>query len=268
MAAAKRGKPNWASGLTATTDARIARNATTRRGKRRGRYKSRRAAISWSSDLAYAAGLIATDGCLVGGDSIDLTSKDRDQVATFLRCVDSDVRIACVHRHDPPRVYYRAQVGNVALYDWLISIGIGPRKSFRLGEIQVPREFLFDLVRGLLDGDRTISKYRYTVPAGPHPYDALNTEFVSASRIHIDWLRTALAEALEIRGAVKVRAPLQAHHHHLYRLRYSKIASIRLLTALYARQQAPRLERKWRIWEVFRTSLGASDVAAASTPDA
>jgi hypothetical protein len=41
MAAAKRGRPNWAKGRTAAADARVARNAEIRRGKKRGPYQTR-----------------------------------------------------------------------------------------------------------------------------------------------------------------------------------------------------------------------------------
>ncbi|MBI2466134.1 MAG: hypothetical protein HYV66_02830 [Candidatus Sungbacteria bacterium] len=42
----------------------------------------------WSSDLAYAIGLLTTDGCLSkDGRHIDFTSKDMDQIKTFLSCL-------------------------------------------------------------------------------------------------------------------------------------------------------------------------------------
>src|SRR6267378_3402322 len=55
----------WAKGLTAATDPRIARMAASRRGRKRGHYHLRaRPPLVWSPEVAYAVGLIATDGDL------------------------------------------------------------------------------------------------------------------------------------------------------------------------------------------------------------
>ena len=41
---------------------------------------------SWSPNLSYAVGLLASDGCLLGdGRHIDLTSKDKEQILNFQR---------------------------------------------------------------------------------------------------------------------------------------------------------------------------------------
>src|SRR2546428_14007400 len=93
MSAAKRGKPNWALGMTAASDPRIAKNVARRLGKHRGAYEVRsrreRAArpIVWYFELAYAVGMVATDGCLVRYRSIDLTSRDRAKIPTILRFI-------------------------------------------------------------------------------------------------------------------------------------------------------------------------------------
>lgn len=76
MARAKTGKPNWARGLTAETDPRIAKNAEGRRGKKRGPY-NRQAPLATvvtdirevleqeqEADYVYLLGLYLGDGCL------------------------------------------------------------------------------------------------------------------------------------------------------------------------------------------------------------
>ncbi len=48
----------------------------------------------WTANLAYAIGLITTDGCLSNdGLLIDLTSKDKEQVLNFSKCVGVDFKI-------------------------------------------------------------------------------------------------------------------------------------------------------------------------------
>lgn len=50
--------------------------------------------IRWSNELAYAVGLIATDGNLSkDGRHIELTSKDTEQLETFKRCLKLKNRI-------------------------------------------------------------------------------------------------------------------------------------------------------------------------------
>src|SRR5688500_4315085 len=73
MAAAKRGQQNWARGLTAQTDVRIARSAASRRGKARGPYRwktPRRDCPVLPIDpdreaaYAYLLGMYLGDGCI------------------------------------------------------------------------------------------------------------------------------------------------------------------------------------------------------------
>ena len=77
MAQSKTGKANWAKGLTAATDARVAKQTATRRGKARGPYKARaEAAVRLEldpvnylgprcADYAYLLGLYLGDGSIV-----------------------------------------------------------------------------------------------------------------------------------------------------------------------------------------------------------
>ena len=49
---------------------------------------------TWRPELAYAVGLLATDGCLAkDGLLIDLTSKDREQLENFSRCLGIKFKI-------------------------------------------------------------------------------------------------------------------------------------------------------------------------------
>src|SRR3989338_4542107 len=61
-----------------------------KRGPKPGFNAKRRISESWSPELAYAVGLLATDGCLSPpGHLIDLTSNDREQLENFNRCASS-----------------------------------------------------------------------------------------------------------------------------------------------------------------------------------
>jgi hypothetical protein len=197
----------------------------------------------WTREFAYAIGLIATDGSLTGGKTVAQFSKDRDLLETFRACVGTQAPIR------PNRGAYRVQIVDARFYRWLIDIGITPRKSLSLGALAVPERVLIDVTRGLLDGDGSIAIS--TVVPNPrrypnHTYRRLLVRFFSASPRHLEWLREALTRHLDIRGWIGVTSARRMNS--LYELRYSKVASLTLLQALYCDAEAPRLERKWLKW--------------------
>lgn len=196
-------------------------------------------------------GLIATDGCLYGdGRHIAFTSKDEGLMRTLLSLVD---RAHIRYRRFESEYggwAFRGQFSHAALYRWLLAIGLMPRKSLVLGGIDVPDEHLMPLVRGLLDGDGTV----YTLIHHPtlrtyrnYTYERLWTFFSSGSRRHVEWIHARLACVLGISGYIDVLKQ-EDHENPLYRLKYGNRASRVLLPAMYADQNVPRLERKWRKW--------------------
>src|SRR5258706_2870586 len=59
---------------------------------------------TWSRDLAYATGLIATDGYLTAQTSVGFGSTDKELVETFLHCVDRPVRYSTVPAGPPGNI--------------------------------------------------------------------------------------------------------------------------------------------------------------------
>jgi hypothetical protein len=144
----------------------------------------------------------------------------------------------------------------VLFYRWLQSIGLTPAKSLTLGGIDVPDAVFTDLVRGLVDGDGSLKSYIHH-PAGNvrrypnYRYERLTVSFHSARPAHLTWLRKRLGGLLSIDGAI-LKAKLRAvSTDPMYELRCGKHASLTLLHRMYADPDAPRLERKWRIWEAY-----------------
>ena len=214
------------------------------------RSRVRKARLVWSDDLAYAIGLVATDGCLLrSGRHVAFVSKDLELIHTFLRCVD---RVGA--RVRKARRAYRVYFGDVELYDWLTAVGLTPKKSLTMRGLRVAPEFFLDVVRGLLDGDGSIAHYVHKPNSADYPnyqYRRLCVRFYSASEAHLRWLRTQLGATLGIRGAL-IRQPRELKHD-LFVLQYAKYASIALLTRLYEDPNTPRLRRKWLIWEDYRS---------------
>jgi hypothetical protein len=112
----EKGSSELGPGATAVTNASIARNAVAPVGVKRGPARSGVASrllplgrVEWSQELAYAVGLIATDGCL-SGRAITFTNTGRQLVETFGQCVGHPVKIGVQFkpRRQPA---YRAQLG-------------------------------------------------------------------------------------------------------------------------------------------------------------
>ncbi len=253
----------WAKGLTAKTDPRIARAAAGHRGKQYVRRTPPELCrwpvsglttlpLAWSDDMAYIVGLTATDGCLfTGRRAINFKSGDRQLVETYLRLLGRKNRVKS-HPTETGGIAYYTQFHDSTLYEWFRSAGLTPRKSLTIGAISVPDEFLIPVARGLLDGDGSVINKVYRADTGRRSdyfWEYLITSFKSASRPHLEWLKSRLQHTTGQAGnisQVKYKNPLP-NRHPFFELRYGKRSSLVLLPMLYP-VGAACLERKREIW--------------------
>ena len=194
--------------------------------------------IRWSPEFAYAIGLLTTDGNLSSDRRhMSLVSKDMEQILNFKKCLELKVVIgkSSNGKHDDQK-YYRVQFGDVIFFRFLISIGLHPKKSKTLREIMMPKKYFFDFLRGHFDGDGCF--YSYWDKRWKSSF-MFYTVFVSASKEHIDWLRTEIASRLKIHGHVT-----KAVKSSVYQLKYAKGESLRLLPEIYYDRQVVCLSRK------------------------
>jgi hypothetical protein len=198
----------------------------------------------WSSALAYAIGLIATDGNLSpDGRHLSLPSKDLDLLESLRGCLGL---MNSIRRRSNARGHiYRMQWGDRLFYDWLQSIGLTPAKSLTLGPLAVPDEYFADFFRGCIDGEGSITTYvdRYNTFKKPtYVYTRLYVSIVSASPRFVEWLRTTVRRITGLSGELTVRT--SPRHHDLWRLRYAKAESLTLLRFMYYAPDVPCLRRK------------------------
>ncbi len=253
----------WSRGRNAQNDPRIARNAASHRGMtyashvtpaEDGRRRSAPASTEWTPTLAYAVGLLATDGCQTDGRHLAFSSADRELVEVLLGCLGKNNRIAAA-RTRTGGIVYRTQIGDVAFCRWLVTVGVTARKSLTLGALVVPDELVLECARGLLDGDGSITNFvhRATKKAAPdYQYERIVLGFSSASRAHLEWLRIKLQPYAGCPGWLEIRPPKNGRHEFVT-LRYGKRDGLRLLPFLYRDRAVPRLERKYRIWQSYIT---------------
>jgi len=206
----------------------------------------------WTAELAYAVGLITTDGCLSqDGRRLTMTSKDFDLLETVQRCLGVTARITLSTN---PAPCYRLQWGDVGFHRWLMDIGLMPAKSLRLGPLRVPDEWLRDFVRGCIDGDGTIVTYtdRYNTFKNPsYVYTRLFVRIVSASPRFLVWLRARIRTLTGESGSLTVRTA--ASTNDLWSLKYAKRESLAVLRWMYYAPDVPCLRRKRDIAAPFLT---------------
>ena len=190
--------------------------------------------IEWTSNIAYATGLITTDGNLsTNGRHFTFVSKDIELIKTLKRCLELKNRIVPKKSGFSNKKYLKIQFGNVKLFRWLSSIGLKPNKKF-VNKLKVPDKYFADFLRGHIDGDGCIRSFNDPwYPKSVRVY----TVFNSANLRHVKWIRRSLSKLLGIRGWLE-------SNNHIWKLTYAKNDSKKLLNFIYYSKNLPCLKRK------------------------
>ncbi len=208
--------------------------------------------IKWSHKFAYALGLLVTDGSLSSdGRHIDFTSREKEQVVTFMRCLGI-VHIKIGHKTSgyAKKKQLRIQFSDVRLYKFLLAVGLMPAKTKVISKIDVPKKYFFDFLRGHFDGDGTF--YSYWDKRWKHSF-VFYTEFMSASEKHISWLRETIHSLIGIRGHVT-----RSKNSSVIQLKYGKGESLKLLQEMYYSDDVVCLKRKrYKVEEALKTNVNA-----------
>ncbi len=192
--------------------------------------------IRWSPNFAYAIGLLATDGHLSkDGRHFDLTSKDKEQIKNFMKCLGVVNKVG-KKLSGSGRVALRVQYGDVLFYQFLLTVGLTPAKSKTLGSLNIPEKYFFDFLRGAFDGDGSFYSY----------YDLrwrssfmFYLTFISASPKYIRWIREKLSQKLGVRGHISADGRKRTQQ-----LKYAKREALRILKKMYYGQAVVCLGRK------------------------
>lgn len=192
--------------------------------------------IKWNPDFAYAIGLLTTDGSLSkDGRHIDFTSKDKDLILIFKNCLNLDNKIGMKSRSKGKiKKYYRIQFSDKIFYNFLISIGLSPKKSNILKNVKIPKEYFPDFLRGCLDGDGNINIFSHSESR----HQQLRIRLSSGSYYFLVWLKIKIKFEFNINGGW-IEKGIRA-----YTLSYGKKDSIRLFEIIYYLGHTSRLERK------------------------
>lgn len=192
----------------------------------------------WSPHLAYAVGLLATDGCMSRYTNlIDLTSKDKEQLENFSKCLGLTLFIG-KKRSGHGQTAFRVQFKNVIFYEFLLKIGLTPAKSKTLGAVKIPQKYFFDFLRGVFDGDG--STYSYWDKRWKSSF-MFYLGFASASKLFVDWLQNQIFGFVGTKGHVTS----SGRNGTCYQLKYAKADSLRIFRKMYRTKDCVCLSRKY-----------------------
>lgn len=213
--------------------------------------------FKWTPKLAYAIGLLTTDGNLSkNGRSIVMRSSDIQLLKTFKKCLNLSHKINKTN-HDgwAKKPCYRIQFGNVQFYRWLLKIGLFPAKTYTIKKLKIPDKYFPDFLRGHLDGDGSVWTYKdyyNTYKNSKYVYTRIWVRFISASKAHIRWLSKNISRLLSIKGHLWERKPWMLHQTtSMWEIKFAKKESIKLLSWIYYSPNVPCLKRKRKIAKKF-----------------
>lgn len=103
------------------------------------------------SDLWYIIGLIVTDGNLSkDGRHICITSKDENLLKSVRASLNLNIKIGKKARdREQEKKYSILQFSDVVFYQYLLNIGLKPKKSLILEKISVPNIYFKDFLNGV-----------------------------------------------------------------------------------------------------------------------
>ena len=179
---------------------------------------------TWSSNMAYILGYIATDGCLYPSNGIKITSIDVDILEKISQEMQSTFKIG---RHCAGAKHI--QIYSEEIYNDLIINGITPRKSFTLKFPNIPLEYISHFIRGVFDGNGCVTQ----VNCGNSV--AAWVSIASASKEFIKPLKAALNYMGLLGGNIYTRMPnkINGRTAPMYELSFKKYDSIKFYNIIY-----------------------------------
>ena len=150
-------------------------------------FRKNKVRLIWNNNFAYVVGVIATDGNLSPDlRHIHITSKDYEMITNCKKCLKISNTIGKKARGGllENKKYYVIQFGDKNFFEFLLKLGLTPKKSKTISELKIPKKYFSDFFRDCIDGDGSIS-------ISNHPeskYFQYKVRICSASKKFLDWI--------------------------------------------------------------------------------
>lgn len=194
-----------------------------------------------SVDLWYTIGLIASDGNLSkDGRHICITSKDKEFLISIKTALHLNSKLGMKARSSKQeKMYSVLQFSDIALYKFLVSIGISPNKSLSMKTIDVPDDYFKDFLRGIIDGDGNINVWVHKT--NRHMQWCLR--ITSGSPIFASWIHKKIQDHYCVTGKI-YSYKFKEKKNPIYIIKFGKVAAKIILQNIYY-QNCLSLERKF-----------------------
>ncbi len=204
----------------------------------RGGQLKHKVKTGWSCNLAYAIGLIASDGSLHSdGRHINFCSKEEEMVNNFKQALSLNNKIGRYARGgETEKKYFRIDFGDKNFYKFLNSLGLTSAKSKTIKQVLVPNEYFADFLRGLFDGNGSF--HIFWDKRWPNSF-GYKIFFYSASKDFLAWLQKRLTTLYGVKGLLRNHGGAG-----VYGLQYVKGDSVSLFKAMYYKDEVLYLKRK------------------------
>lgn len=191
---------------------------------------------TWTPELAYVVGVIASDGNLgKDGMYIDVTSKDRVILENILMILNMKHIKIGIKKSGSGNSAFRIQFKRVLFHRWLCSIGLTAQKSKTIRGLLLPDHLFFDFLRGAWDGDGTVycskdERWKNSL--------IVSLGFSSGSQMYLKWLQEEINRRLSTTGHI-------SHGKKVSQLRYARADSRTVFDAMFYAMELPHLPRKF-----------------------
>jgi hypothetical protein len=188
---------------------------------------------TWSSNMAYILGYIATDGCIAPKNRLKIGSVDREILEKISKELNSTHKInAYVYKK---YLSYQIQICSNEIYSDLTNLGITPNKSYNIRFPNVPKEYLSHFIRGVFDGDGCVVK---ATQRSLKQKECISVwiSFVSASIQFIESLKFELNSFGLLGGHIYLKKPSPKNKQRVtcYELCFRKYDSIKFYNIIYS----------------------------------
>lgn len=200
---------------------------------------------SWSPNLAYAVGLIATDGNLSKDRSrVEFISTDQELIELYCHALGLDgIHIVFTH-YESRKPWYKVKVSDNLFRIFLNNIGLAPAKSKTMGPLQIPDAVFPDFLRGVFDGDGSWHVSKSFLGR----YQCLRAEVCSASLDFARWIQQRIECLSGLQCNFRSRS-LGRYHY----LTFSGQKALALGRWLYYSPNVLALTRKRQIWDQMQS---------------
>jgi len=197
----------------------------------------RKTKIKWSSNFAYAIGLITSDGNLSPDKRhVSFISTDYQLVHNLKVSLNLKNRIKKrLPKNKRHKTCFVIQFGDIEFYRFLNQVGLQSAKSKIIKQIKVPKKFFADFLRGVFEGDGTF--YTFYDKRWPSSF-GYQISFSSASLFFVKWLKQSLTNFYKVKGFI-------CKGKGIYNLRYVKRDTKKLYSAMYCSKKSLLLNRKY-----------------------